>query len=417
MAYTLYSGIDQLLTLEPVARKQGRHIREEDLGVINRGAILVKNGKIVWVGPRKSLPKKFHQEEIKEIDLDVATVLPGFVECHTHLVFAGDRAAEFEMRNQGASYQEIARRGGGILSTMRQTRSASRQQLLTLAEARAREFVMQGVTTLEVKSGYALNKKDELKMLEVATKLGAQKKAPRVVRTFLGAHALPPEFQSYEDYLTYLAEDVLPVVAQKKWAERVDVFIENGFFPFEASKQYLEKAKSLGFSVVVHADQLSLSGGSEAAMHLKALSADHLVCVGEAQIEKLAQSDVTCVLLPAADLYMKINYPPARALIDAGARVALATDFNPGSSPTQDLILVGLLARLHMKMSLPEVSAAYTVGAAHALDLQEEVGSLSAGKYADFLCTDLEWGRLFYSVGERGMSAVYSRGRCLYRSS
>lgn len=417
MAYTLYSGIDQLLTLEPAARKQGRHILEEDLGIIRRGAFLVDQGKVIWVGARKSLPKKFHQDKIKEIDLDVATVLPGFVECHTHLVFAGDRAAEFEMRNQGASYQEIARRGGGILSTMRQTRSASRQQLLTLAEARAREFVMQGVTTLEVKSGYALNKKDELKMLEVATKLVEQKKAPRVVRTFLGAHALPPEFQSYEAYLTYLAEDVLPVVAQKKWAERVDVFIENGFFPFEASKQYLEKAKSLGFSVVVHADQLSLSGGSEAAMQLKALSADHLVCVGEAQIEKLAQSDVTCVLLPAADLYMKINYPPARALIDAGARVALATDFNPGSSPTQDLNLVGLLARLHMKMSLPEVIAAYTVGAAHALNLQAEVGSLSVGKYADFSCTDLDWKRLFYSVGERGMSSVYSRGRCLYRSS
>jgi len=408
----LLKNISTLLTLQGAAEKEGRRIQEQDLGLQSGASILIEKDRIAWIGPHKKLPKEFARKSLREMDMKGRTVMPGFVECHTHLVFAGDRAAEFEMRNQGASYQEISAKGGGILSTMRKTRAASLKDLAQTAQARADQFIAQGVTTLEIKSGYALNLKDELKVLQAAQQIDGV----RTVNTFLGAHALPPEFSSYEKYLEFLAEEVLPVVKKKKLARRVDVFIEKGFFPAEASEKYLRRAQALGFDVLAHADQLSLSGGSDVAVRVGALSGDHLLQVTDKEIQNLARSQTTCVLLPAADLYMKTRYPDARAMIEAGARVALATDFNPGTSPTQDLNLVGLLARLEMKMSLPEVIAAYTVGAAHALNLQRDVGSLTLGKSADILCIEGDWQTLFYSVGERPRACIFSRGKRVFNN-
>ncbi|NUN06234.1 MAG: imidazolonepropionase [Bdellovibrio sp.] len=409
----LLKNISTLLTLQGAAAKGGRHVKEEDLGVHSDQSLLIEKDKIAWVGPTKKLPRELAKKKtLREINMKGKTVLPGLVESHTHLVFAGDRAAEFEMRNQGVSYQEIAARGGGILSTMRNTRKASLADLAKSAQERADNFVAQGVTTLEVKSGYGLSLKDEVKMLQAAQKVTG----PRTLNTFLGAHALPPEFKTYEAYLDFLASDVLPVIKKKKLATRVDVFIEKGFFPPEASEKYLRQAQAMGFEVLVHADQLSLSGGSDVAVRIGALSGDHLLQVTDSEIRKLANSETTCMLLPAADLYMKCKYPPARQMIDAGSRVALATDFNPGSSPTQDVNLVGLLARLEMKMSLPEVIAAYTVGAAHALKLHKEVGSLEFGKSADIMCIESDWRTLFYNVGKTEKKLVFSRGRKIFDS-
>jgi imidazolonepropionase len=266
------------------------------------------------------------------------------------------------------------------------------------------------VTTLEIKSGYALDEKNELKTLKVAREL----QGPRIVPTFLGAHARPPEFESYKAYLDFLRKKVLLKVKKQKLAQRVDIYVENGFFDKEDSRVFLQAAKDMGFDILLHADQLTLSGGADLSVELGALSGDHLLQIEDAQIRKLARSQVTCVLLPAADLYMKCKYPPARRLIDKGARVALATDFNPGTSPTQDVNLVGLLARLEMQMSLPEVLAAYTVGAAYALNLQREVGSLELGKSADFMCTEADWKQLFYSVGERSTTFVYQSGKRIF---
>lgn len=406
----IFRNIANLLTLEGAALKQGRHIQVEDLSLLKQAAIVVDKGRIAWIGPSKKIPRQLSQKNFREIDLTGKTVLPGLVECHTHTVFMGDRAAEFEMRNQGASYQEISAQGGGILSTMRMTRQASLAELTAQTQRRLEQFVAQGVTTIEIKSGYALNLKDELKTLKAIQGLSGI----RTVATFLGAHALPPEFKTYEAYLDFLATEVLPQVKKKKLASRVDVFIESGFFPAEASEKYLRRARELGFEVLIHADQLSLSGGSEVALRVGALSGDHLLQIGPKQIQSLGASEVTCVLLPTADLYMKTKYPPARELIAAGARVALATDFNPGTSPTQDLNLVGLLARLEMKMTLPEVIAAYTVGAAHALKLDKEIGSLEVGKSADLLCIDQDWQTLFYSVGDRSDKLVFSRGKKVF---
>lgn len=406
----IFKNIANLLTLEGAAKKQGRHVQTEDLSIINQAAVVVEKGRIVWIGPSKKIPRKFSSHSLQEVDLKGKTVLPGWVECHTHTVFMGDRAAEFEMRNQGVSYQEISAKGGGILSTMRKTREASLTELTARTQKRLDQFIAQGVTTIEIKSGYALNLKDELKTLTAIQGL----KGARTVATFLGAHALPPEFKTYESYLDFLAEKVLPQVKKKKLAQRVDIFIEKGFFPAQASEKYLRQAQELGFDVLIHADQMSLSGGSEIAVKMGALSGDHLLQIGANEIHALAKSEVTCVLLPTADLYMKTKYPPARELIAAGARVALATDFNPGTSPTQDLNLVGLLARLEMKMTLPEVIAAYTVGAAHALKLHNQVGSIELGKSADLLCIDQDWQTLFYSVGDRSDKLVFSRGKRVF---
>lgn len=408
----LLKNISTLLTLAEARRKEGRRITEADLGIAEKQAILIEKDRIAWIGPQGRLPKQFAKKNLREHDMKGMTVLPGLVECHTHLIFSGDRAAEFEMRNQGVSYQEIAAKGGGILSTMKHTRNATVKDLVKSGQARVNHFLSQGVSTVEVKSGYALNLKDEMKVLQAVQQL----EGARTVATFLGAHALPPEFKTYESYLEFLGDKVLPEVKKKKLATRVDVFIEKGFFPAEASEKYLRQAQAMGFDVLIHADQMTLSGGSEVAIRLGALSGDHLLQITDKEIKALAKSEVTCVMLPSADLYTRTKYPPAKELIEAGARVALATDFNPGTSPTQDLNLVGLLARLEMKMTLPQVIAAYTVGASYALNLQNEIGSLEIGKSADILCTSQDWRTMFYSVGESVPKKVFSRGKKIFDS-
>ncbi|MFN7825335.1 MAG: imidazolonepropionase [Pseudobdellovibrionaceae bacterium] len=406
MGQILYRKIAECLTLEGVQAKRGVKPQEADLSVIKSAAILVQDGRIQWVGPEKSLPKKLIEKSCREISLNTATVLPGFVECHTHTVFAGHRADEFELRNRGATYQEIAQKGGGILSTMNKTRAASQAQLMKLAQERANRFLEQGVTRLEVKSGYGLDLKSELKCLNVAQEI----KGPLVTTTFLGAHAKPPEFKSYADYLEYLTREVLPKVKKQKLSSRVDIFIEKGFFEAAESEKYLRTAQELGFEITIHADQLSLSGGARIASELKALSADHVIKVSALEIQKMKEAGVIAVLLPAADLYLQCDYPPARQLIDQGVRVALATDFNPGSSPTQDLSLVGLLARLEMRMTLPEVIAAYTHNAALAIGLSDE-GHLIPGSRANFFSTEIEWRELFYSVGQKMASQIFINGK------
>lgn len=408
---TLIRGVSQLLTLEGAWKKSGRHIKEEDLGIISKACLLIDGGQILWVGPEKNLKSAIKdlpakQKKIKkEIDLLGQTVLPGWIDAHTHLVFGGNRWSEFESRCQGASYQEIASKGGGILSTMRSTRAIKKAELLALSQKRVNEFLRQGVTTLEIKSGYSLDLKGEIKQLEVARSL----QGPQIITSFLGAHAKPPEFTTAKDYLEFLQNKVLPVIKKKNLADRVDIFIEKNFFEGDVAKRYLQAAKALGFQLTVHADQLSLSGGTALAVELGAQSADHVIQLSENEISAIAASNTTAVLLPLADLYMKCAYPPARRLIDAGARVALATDFNPGSCPSQDLQLVGLLARLHMQMSLPEIISAWTVAAAHSLDLGDR-GTLQKGFRADFQVIDSDWQGLFYQAGMNPTKQVYIQG-------
>lgn len=373
--------------------------------VTPKSAFVVKDGVIEWMGPQSKVPKSFKFKKVT--DLKNQLVFPSFIECHTHTLFAGSRAEEFEMRNSGVSYLEIAAKGGGILSTMKHTRNANEKALLNLTQKRINSFVKQGVSTVEVKTGYALDVKNEMKCLKVINKL----KGPRIISTFLGAHARPPEFSSNAEYLEFLAAKLLPEIKKKKLTKRVDIFIENKFFEKPESQKYLQKAKELGFDLTIHANQLSLSAGAALALDLDAHSADHVINLDDELIKKFSNSKTVAVLLPLADLYMKCAYPPARKLIDAGATVALATDFNPGSCPSQDLATVGLLARLEMKMTLPEVFLAYTIGAAKALRIDHEEGSLEVGKAANFICTGAELTDFFYSAGHTPSHQLFIRGK------
>ena len=376
-----------------------------------KGCAMIVNpsGFIEWIGPVQNKPRDLAIG--KTIDLKKTNVLPSFIECHTHTVFSGSRAAEFEERLRGVSYLDIAQRGGGILSTVRHTRKSTEAELVNIAQKKINQFLRQGVSVVEVKSGYALDLKNELKMLAVAKKL----KGPQIVTTFLGAHAKPKEFQTYVEYLNYLVKDVLPQVKKKKLSERVDIFIEKNFFEAKDAEVFLKNAQSMGFQVTIHANQLSDSGGAELALNLKALSADHVIHLSDFTVQKFAQSKTVAVLLPVADLYMKCPYPPARQLIDAGATVALATDFNPGSCPSQDIMLVGLLARLEMKMTLPEVFQAYTLNAARALGLQDTHGDLKPGKIANFISTYADLSDFFYSAGSVPEHELFIRGKRISR--
>ena len=412
----LFRGIGALYTLEGAARKQGRHGKPEDLGLIEKAALLVRGERVVWSGSEKELRSNselkamLKASRVQDENFKGATVIPAFTECHTHLIHAGNRAGEFERRNQGESYQSIGKSGGGILATVLPTRAASVPQLAKIAQERLERYIRQGVTTVEVKSGYALTVDGEMKMLKAA---GLLKKA-RIVRTFLGAHAIPKEFSSADTYIQELIDKALPRLKKEGSACRVDIFIEDGYFSRDLARKYLVAARANGFDVVIHADQLTRSGGASLAVELGARSADHLIRINQDDIAKLSASEVTCVLLPNSDLYMNCAYPPARALIEKGARVALATDFNPGSAPSQDLALTGVLARVQMKMSLAEVMISYTVGAAHALGLGQELGSLVQGKLCDFSVLQGSFDELFLSVGQMPIKSVYKSANCIF---
>ncbi len=404
----IWNGIGHLLTMKGAAEKKGCHVQEEDLSCIKNAAIAIGDGQIEWVGPQSRLPKAYAKEKnVKEKNFDGRTLLPAFVESHTHLVFAGDRSDEFEMRNRGVSYQEIANRGGGILSTVKKTRRASLDDLIVKSQRAVDDFVRQGVTTLEVKSGYALNKSGEIKMLEVARAL----KKARIVPTFLGAHSVPPEFETAESYMDHLLDKIFPAIEKRNLACRGDIFVEQGYFDLEQARRYLHRAKEMGWDTTVHADQLSRTGATLLALEYGARSVDHVNELSDKDIVKISESETTCVLLPGADFYIGCPYPRARELIDTGARVALATDYNPGSSPTQDLALIGVLARLEMKMTLPEILAAYTLNGAYALGLEGQLGSVEIGREADLVALEGDWTELFYRVGQMPVTSVYKSGK------
>jgi imidazolonepropionase len=341
--------------------------------------------------------------------------LPGFVDSPTHLIFAGDRIDEFEMRLQGRNYQEISASGGGILATVRRVRSASRDELKVLARPRLAQLLRFGVTTVEVKSGYGLTLADELKCLEAIAELNTEGPL-ELVPTFLGAHAVPPEFQSDRaGYVSLLCTEMLPDVAHRKLALFCDVFCEHGAFTPAESERILERARDLGLRLKLHADELSDLGGAELASRLGATSADHLLRVSEAGMEALAAAGTVATLLPGTALFLGLDYAPARRLIQHGAAVALASDCNPGTSPTENLPLVGSLACTQMKMLPAEVLNALTLNAAAALGISDRVGSLEVGKYADLVLVDAtDYRRIFYEYGVNHVWRVYKRGRVVH---
>ena len=345
-------------------------------------ALVCEDGTVLWVGPEKALPAEYAGWE--SWDADGALVIPGLIDCHTHLAFGGWRADEFEQRIQGSSYLDIARRGGGIWSTVTQTRRMSEEALLERARGFLEDMMALGVTTVECKSGYGLEVETELRLLRVYQRL-ASEGAARIVPTFLGAHVVPQEFRDRrDDYLKLLIEELIPLVAAQGLARFCDAFVEDTAFTVPEARRILSAGKAVGLGTKLHADQLSSCGGAELAAELGAVSADHLECVSPAGIAALAKSGTVAVSLPLASLYLNHAPLPARRLIEAGVSVAVATDFNPGSAPSYHLPLALSLACTMQRMTPAEALKGATIIAAKALAIDSLTGSLEPGKSADF---------------------------------
>lgn len=359
----------------------------KELGIIENGAIAVKDGKIIAVGETKDI-KNIASKKI--LDASGKVVMPGFVDCHTHLVFAGSREDEFAKKIQGKSYLEILKEGGGILSTVKATRKATKDELMRNSRKALDSMLMHGTTTTEVKSGYGLDLKNEIKCLEVINALNREH-CMDIVPTFLGAHAVPPEFKgNREGYVKLVANEMMPEIARRGLAEYCDVFCEKGVFLVDDARNILGRARSLGMKLKLHADELSWNSGAELAAELKAASADHLDYISNDGIKRMTEERIIGVLLPGVPFHLMTNkYAPARKMIKGGMVVALATDYNPGSCPTESMQMIIALACREMKLSPAEAIVASTINAAYAIGRAEEVGSLEVGKKADMIILDV----------------------------
>jgi imidazolonepropionase len=372
---------------------------------IEDGAIAVRADRISWVGRRRDWKEKAREEH----DAGGAWIVPGFIDCHTHLVYAGNRAHEFEMRLKGATYEEIAKAGGGIVSTVRATRAASEDELLTQASKRLRHWLAEGTAVIEVKSGYGLDRDTELKMLRVARRLGGL----TVKTTFLGAHALPEEYRGRaDDYIDFVCEEVLPAAVREKLVDAVDVFCERIAFDVAQTTKVFLKAKALGLPVKLHADQLADLGGAALAARHGALSADHLEFANEQGIEAMARAGTVAVLLPGAFYFLReTRLPPIDALRRHKLPIALATDNNPGSSPLSSPLLAMNMACTLFRLTPEEALAGFTVHAARALGMQATHGTLEIGKAADFALWEVRSpAELAYAIGANPCVGVVRRG-------
>jgi imidazolonepropionase len=369
--------------------------------VVEDAFVLCVDGVVTAAGRMNDLPRL--HDEVDEVDGRGRCAIPGLVDCHTHACFAGDRVEEFALRAGGASYEELHARGGGIMSTVRATRAAGEDELRRTVKRHRGWMRDAGTTTFEAKSGYGLDRETELASLRAVRAAGG-------VPTWLGAHAVPPEFDDADAYLEYALHEVLPEAAQL--AETADVFLERGAFDATQARRYLEACREAGLALRVHGDQFTEQGAAELAVDLRLRSIDHLEATGERGVETLARSEVVCVLLPASALFLARPMPPARALVDAGAAVALATDFNPGSSFCESLPLVCALAATQLRLSPAEALAACTVNAAHVLGRADRLGRLAPGYAADIVLLDVpDWRYLAYHLGGHIVADVIVDGR------
>ena len=380
-----------------------------DLAIIRDGGMLIIDGKIDIVGSSDRIEKNASSAEI--IDAGGRVVLPGFVDAHTHLVFAGNRLDDFERRARGETYEQIAKAGGGIWSTVEKTRAASGDELFAQAQKHTEWFLRCGTTTVEAKSGYGLTVEDELKILRVMSRLNEETPL-EIVPTFLGAHAVPREMDA-DEYIELVIDEMLPRIATEKLAEFCDVFCERGYFDVKKSRRILTAARELGLRLRIHADQLTSSGGEKLAAELEATTADHLEKTDEQGIAAMKSVGVQPVLLPGSVYVLgSTDYPRAREMIEAGLAVVIATDFNPGSSPTASMPMILSLACTQMKMSPPEAITAATINAAHSLNRGDRIGSLERGKLANFSVFDCEdYRELAYWFGTPQTHSVYVKGK------
>ena len=381
--------------------------------VILDGAMVVRDGLIAWLGAAAALPAEYRSADLAQHDAGQRWITPGLIDCHTHLVYGGNRADEFALRLAGASYEEIARSGGGIVSTVRATRAADEDSLFPQSARRLQALLAEGVTTLEIKSGYGLDLASERKMLRVARRLGEHYPVT-VYTTFLGAHALPPEYQGRaDDYITLVCEEMLPALHAEGLVDAVDVFCENIGFSVAQSERVFAAAASLGLPVKMHADQLSNIGGTQLATRFKAISVDHLEHMNEADVLAMKASGTVAVLLPGAYYFIReTKQPPLELLRRHGIPIAISTDSNPGTSPTTSLLLMLNMACTLFRMTTAEALLGATSHAAQALGQGHKHGLLAAGRAADFVLWDVEsLAELAYWSGRNPCHAIVRGGR------
>jgi imidazolonepropionase len=409
---------NQLLTLRSPEKSPRGGEQMEDLGLVADGAVAIRDGLVLAAGSSAEVEAAFVPgSETEVIDARGKVVMPGFVDPHTHPVFAGSREGEFELRIKGASYQEIAASGGGIRASVRSLRQATEDELEKQAWPRLDRMLSLGTTTAEAKSGYGLSLTDEMKSLQVIARLN-QSHPLDLVPTFLGAHEIPDEFRKDRgEYIRQIQEEMIPQVVQRGLAEFCDIFCEEGVFDLEESREILSAAQKAGLKLKLHAEELAASGGSLLAAELGAVSVDHLVFVSQEGIKALAHKGVIPVLLPGTTFSLGLEqYAPARRMIEAGLPVALATDLNPGSCMTESMPMIITLACLGMKMTPAEAIAAATLNAAYAVDRGDMLGSLETGKQADLVIWDMpNYKVLPYHFGVSLVDTVIKSGRVVYR--
>jgi imidazolonepropionase len=391
-------------------------IKEHDLGIIERGTIVIEDDKIQHITNSSKLLNIKTKNKI-EIDASGCVVMPGMVDCHTHLVFAGDRANEFEMRLSGKTYKEILEAGGGIMSTVRQTRKASEEELYQLASKRIDSLIDWGTTTVEIKSGYGLDIESELKILKVIKRMQNDEKIT-IIPTFLGAHSVPPD-KKKEDYIQEITGKMIPEVAKQKLARFCDVFCENFVFDASESKTILKQGKKYGLVPKIHADEVEQSGGAEVAAEVGVISAEHLIYPSQAGLEKMKEKDVTAVLLPSTALFLQSkDHPPVERMRKLGLRIALGSDYNPGTSMIYQMPIIISLACLLYRLTIAEALIGATLNATRALKLQDKVGSLEVGKQADILILDVpNYQHIPYQFGRNFVHTVIRKGKILKRST
>ncbi|MCX6168091.1 MAG: imidazolonepropionase [Ignavibacteriales bacterium] len=412
---TLFKNPAQIVSVDTKNKhfKRGKELSE--IGVHSNHSIMVENGLIKDLIPNSSLSKISADTTV---DLKDLIVLPGLIECHTHAAFAGSRANEFLLRLKGATYEEISKAGGGIISTMQAVRNSSFEELVKLLKPRVDHFISQGVTTLEIKSGYGLSYYDEIKLLQVINHFKTNS-AIEIIPTFLGAHTFPPEYKNdHKQYLDLITNELLPYIIKNKLADHVDAFCEKTAFSTEEVDKIFTKAKKLGYKLRLHTDQFNSIGGMEVALKHKALSVDHLEVIPDDEIPKLSKSETVAVLLPGVSLFLDYDYAPAKKLIDNNAIVALSTDFNPGSSHIPNLHLIMQVAALKMKMSVEEIISAVTINAAKAVDKNETAGSIEIGKQADFaIFKAKEYSEIIYNIGINLNRYTIKKGEIIYQNT
>jgi imidazolonepropionase len=410
----LITGCSQLLTLRGPVPRRGKSLT--DLSIIPDGAMLVHDDRITAIGPRKKIEKLQGAKRVEKLDLGGRVVLPGFVDSHTHLIFPESRAAEYELRIAGATYEEIARKGGGIRNSVKKLRRAPASDLKQRALRNLREFGVHGTTTIEAKSGYGLDWDSEQKILTLQAELH-QEQPIDIHSTFLGAHVVPDEYKKRpEAYVDLVAKKWIPSVALAGLAEFCDVFCDRGAFTVAQSRKILKAGRAAGLVPRMHAEQLVNTGAARLAVEVEAASADHLEKLSDGDIRALAASNVLCTMLPGCCFHLGLaHYGPARQLIDAGAIIGLATDFNPGTSPTLNMSVILSLACNQLRMSPAEAVAATTINPAYSLRVHDRVGSLEVGKYADIAAFDVaDYREIPYYFGVNLCSLTMKRGAIIH---